>query len=272
MDFKRKLHASTAKNNSLLCVGLDPDSAKLPATLTGADNLYQFNKAIIDATNDLVCAYKPNSAFYEAAGEQGIKQLQKTCAYIREHHPDIPILLDFKRADIGNTNAYYAQFAFDYLGVDAITINPYMGREANEPFLGYADKGIVVLCRTSNSGAGEFQDLEVEGKKLYQIVAEHVAREWNDNQNCLLVIGAPYPEELANIRSVVGEDMTFLVPGVGSQGGSLEPTLTAGLTQAGGGLIINSSREVIFASDGTDFAEVARQKAMALKEEINKYR
>jgi len=273
MDFSAKLSAAWAKNDSLLCVGLDPDLDKLPKHLASStDSLFVFNRAIIDATTDLVCAYKPNSAFYESLGADGVNQLKKTCDYIRENHPHIPILLDAKRGDIGNTNEHYAQFAFDYLGVDAITIAPYMGQEANAAFLARADKGIIVLCRTSNPGAGEFQDLEVDGKKLYQLVAERVSTDWNEHNNCLLVVGATSPTELADVRTLVGDDITFLVPGVGAQGGDVEATVKAGINQQGTGVIINSSRGIIFASDGKDFAEAARKEAESLRDEINKYR
>lgn len=273
MDFKSKLNATTKRNDSLLCVGLDPDYDKLPASVKQSDQpLLEFNKAIIDATADLVCTFKPNSAFYEAAGADGIAQLKKTCDYITEKYPDIPILLDYKRGDIGNTNDYYAKFAFDYLNVDAITIQPYMGREANEAFLKYKDKGIFVLCRTSNPGAGEFQNLESEGRKLYEVVAQAVSSGWNRNGNCHLVVGATYPEELTAIRGIVGDDMVILAPGIGAQGGDVEASVKAGVNGDGKGMIINASRGVIYASSGDDFAEAARAEALKLRDEINKYR
>jgi len=272
-DFKSKLEACITAHDSLLCIGLDPDPTKLPATIaSGPDRLFEFSQAIIDATHDLACAFKPNSAFYESAGADGIAQLHKICTYLHDHHPDIPIVLDFKRADIGNTNEHYARFAFEYLGVDAVTVNPYLGREAIQPFLDYADKGIIVLCRTSNPGAGEFQDLEYGGKKLYQLVAERVATEWNGHNNCLLVVGATYPDELAWVRQTVGDDMFLLVPGLGAQGGAVEPTIKAGRNAAGSGMLINSSREILYASGGADFAAGARAKAQAIRDEINKYR
>lgn len=270
MTFREKLDEVVKQNNSLLCIGLDPDTSKLPVSVYGG--LFEFNKAIIDATADLVCAYKPNSAFYESAGASGVKQLKKTCDYINKNHPAIPIVLDFKRGDIGNTNAFYAEFAFDYLGVDAVTIHPYMGKEANEVYFTYKDKGIMILCRTSNPGAGEFQDLEVGDKKLYEIVAQNVMDAWNDNNNCSLVIGSPYPEELARIRKNIGNDVLFLVPGAGTQGGSIEDTVRAGVNKQGTGMIINSSREVLYVSNGNDFAEAAAIKARSLRDEINKYR
>lgn len=262
MTFTERLRERLAKTNSLVCVGLDSEVAKLPA---GQDQL-SFNKAIIDATYDLVFAYKPNTAFYEAQGAKGIETLKATCDYIREKDPEALILLDAKRADIGNTNNGYVQFAYDYLGADAITLHPYLGREALTPFLERADKGAIVLCRTSNPGSGEFQD------DLFEQVAGAVARDWNKNDNCLLVVGATYPEEIAKVRETVGDNMWFLVPGIGAQGGDLEATLSGGLTSRGDGIIINSSRGIIFASDGPDFAASARAETIKLNEAINALR
>lgn len=273
MDFKTKLRLSVAANNSLACIGLDSDPAKLPAKFKNSkEPQFEFNKAIIDATADLVCAFKANSAFYEAAGAHGIAQLKKTVDYIHEKHPLLPFILDAKRADIGNTNIGYTNYAFEYLDVDAITLHPYLGGEAIEPFFAYKDRGLIVLCRTSNPGAGEFQDLEVDGKKLYQIVAERVRDKWNSNGNCLLVVGATYPREMAEVRALVGDDMTFLVPGIGTQGGDIEATIRAGISSRGDGLIVHSSRDIIFASDNADFAKVARERAELLREKINLYR
>lgn len=273
MNFADKTDACARKHNSLLCIGLDPDPARLPASVRGGiEPLFDFTRAIIDATNDLVCAYKPNSAFFESAGNSGIAQLHKTCEYIRKHHPHIPIVLDFKRGDIGNTNDHYARYAFEYLGVDAVTVNPYLGREAAAPFLAYKDKGVIVLCRTSNPGAGEFQDVMCGSEKLYQLVARQVASEWNDNSNCALVAGAPFPEELAWVRRTVGDNMLLLVPGVGSQGGDIEATVTAGVNANGRGVLINSSREVLYANAGADFAQAAGAKTLALRDSINTYR
>lgn len=273
MTFIEKLKSAIATNNTLLCVGLDSEVTKLPARFkTVPTPQYDFNRAIIDATVEHVCAFKPNTAFYEQSGEAGIKQLKQTCDYIRETHPQIPIILDAKRADIGNTNNGYVDFAFQYLGVDAITIHPYLGREAVQPFLDQTDKGCIVLARTSNPGAGEFQDLVIDNKPLYLKVATSVATDWNTNNNCMLVTGATYPEELKTIRQAVGDTLFFLVPGIGAQGGDLEKTLEAGLNSEKSGLIINSSRGIIFASNGDDFAEVAADEAHKLKEAINKQR
>lgn len=251
MTFQQKLDNIVKKNNSLICVGLDQ-----------AD--YHKNVHIINQTHDLVCTYKPNSAFYEARGDQGIRELKLTCDYLRKKYPDIPIILDAKRADIGSTNEAYIAYAFDYLGADAITLQPYLGQEALQPFLDLKDKGFFILCRTSNPGAGEFQDLLVAGKALWQIVAENVTSNWNAHHNCMLVVGATYPRELKQIRRIVG-DMTFLIPGIGAQGGDIKATVTAGQNSQGAGMIINSSRDIIFASD-------PRLATQTLKDAINQYR
>lgn len=254
MTFLQKLKKAVAANNSLLCVGLDPQSKPL----------FSFCKEIVDQTYDLVSAYKPNSAFYESYGADGIKELKKLCEYIQKKYPQIPIILDAKRADIGNTNNGYVSYAFDYLKVDAITVHPYLGKDALKPFLDRKDKGIIVLCRTSNEGAGEYQDLVIKGKKLYMHVAKEVARSWNKNNNCLLVVGATYPKEMKLIRDVVG-DITFLVPGIGAQGGDIEKSVKAGKNSKGGGMIISASRSVLNAKN-------PRKEAMKLRDEINKYR
>lgn len=273
MLFTNKLASASAKNNSLLCVGLDSDISKIPAKFKKIKNpLFAFNKAIIDATADLVCAYKPNSAFYEAYGADGIEQLKLTADFIKQKYPHLPIILDAKRADIGNTNDGYVSYVFDYLGMDAITLHPYLGGEALGPFLAQKDKGLIILCRTSNPGAGEFQDLIFDDAPFYQHVAKTVSGQWNSNKNCLLVVGATYPKEMKIIRAIVGPDMPFLVPGVGAQGGDVEKTVKAGTNKDGNGLIISSSRAIIYASNGEDFAEAARKQATGLRDEINKYR
>lgn len=273
MTFAQKLQTAVERSDSLLSVGLDPDLSRLPASVRRKpDALFLFNRAIIDATADLVCCFKPNSAFYESSGADGVRQLKQTCDYILETYPHIPILLDYKRGDIGSTNEHYARFAFEYLSADAVTIHPYIGREANEAFLQYADKGIFVLCRTSNPGAGEFQDLETSGPKLYQKVALEVSQTWNARGNYHLVMGAPYPKELAWARQHMGEDMIFLCPGAGTQGGDLAQTVAAGLNQRGTGIVINSSREILYASSEADFAAAARAKAQTIRNNINAYR
>ncbi|HEX9804060.1 MAG TPA: orotidine-5'-phosphate decarboxylase, partial [Candidatus Dojkabacteria bacterium] len=198
MKFSEKLDKIIEKNNSLLCVGLDTNYEKIPGHLKELEYpIFEFNKAIIDATHDLVCAYKPNSAFYEAFGAQGIEQLKMTYEYINEKYPDVVTILDAKRGDIGSTNEGYIKFTFEYLNSDSITLHPYLGRESLEDFLNYEDRGLIFLCRTSNPGSGEFQDLEVSGEQFYKKVAKVISNYWNTSNNCLLVVGATYPEELA---------------------------------------------------------------------------
>jgi len=265
MNFQEKLDRIIKKNNSLVCVGLDSDIEKIPKYIREKKHPQTtFNKAIIKATYNLVCAYKLNSAFYEAQGAMGIEELKMTCDYLKKNYPIIPVILDAKRADIGNTNEGYVKFAFDYLGVDAITLHPYLGKEAVEPFLQKKDKGIIILCKTSNVGAGELQDLIINKRPLYKLVAQKVVEEWNQNKNCLLVVGATYPKELREIRKIVG-NMTLLIPGVGAQGGDVEKTVRAGLNSKKAGIIINSSRGIIFTKN-------PREEARRLKNEINKYR
>jgi orotidine-5'-phosphate decarboxylase len=265
------------KQSNFVCVGLDPAYEQLPTTVKSRGSveeaLFVFNRYIIDATYDLVCAYKPNAAFYEAQGIEGLRALLRTVQYIKETYPHIPVILDAKRADIGTTNLGYVQAAFDIIGVDAITVHPYLGKEALAPFLARKEKGIIVLAKTSNPGAGEFQDLPVgeAQEPLYQAVARHVAKTWNTNGNCALVVGATYPVDLKNVRAIVG-DMPILVPGIGSQGGEVAATVTAGKDSRGWGMIINSSRSIIFASGGNDFAMCARKATEQLREEVNKYK
>lgn len=272
MNFQDKLNQTINKNNSLVCVGLDSDFDKLPNSILEEENpQFAFNKAIIDATADLVSSYKINSAFYEALGDVGIKTLHQTSHYIKKIYPKIPVILDAKRGDIGNTNNGYIKFAYDYLDVDAITLHPYLGSEALKPFLDLKEKGAIIMCRNSNPGAGELQDLKIGNETLYQVIAKKVTTDWNNNGNCLLVLGATFPEELAQIRKIVG-DMTFLVPGIGAQGGDIEKTVKAGLNSKNAGLIIHSARGIIFASSDIDFDEKAREETQKLREEINKYR
>lgn len=272
MTFYQKLDAIVKKQNSLVCVGLDSDIQKIPQHIREGEHPQStFNKAIIEATHDLVCAYKPNTAFYEARGKAGIEALKMTCDYLRETYPEVVIILDAKRADIGSTNEGYVKFAFDYLGADAITLHPYLGKDAILPFLERQEKGSFILCRTSNPGACELQDLVTDGKPLYQVIAGKVANEWNKNGNCGLVVGATYPGELDIVRHIVSE-MPLLIPGIGAQGGDVEKTVKAGVDKHGKNAIINASRSIIFASNGVDFAQKAHEEAMKLKEEINKYR
>lgn len=272
MKYTEKLEKTSKKNNSLLCIGLDSDYHKLPRFLL--DHRYPqfaFNKAIIDATHDLVCAYKPNSAFYEVRGEHGILQLKMTCEYIRDKYRSIPVILDAKRGDIGESNDRYDRYAFEYLGADAITLHPYLGYEALEPFLNHKDKMCYILCRTSNPGAGEFQDLKISGKPLYQIVADHIAKKWNKNKNCGLIVGATYPGELKIVRRIA-KNLSFLIPGIGAQGGDLKKSVQYAKDAKGSGFIISSSRNIIFASNNLNFAQKAREEAIKLKDQINTYR
>ena len=261
MTFQEKLDKVVKKNKSLVCVGLDSDVTRLRQSY-GGQSQFAFNKKIIEATHDLVCSYKLNSAFYESIGHEGIEVLKDTCDYLKKKYPEIPIIIDAKRADIGNTNNGYVQFVFTYLGADAVTLHPYFGEEAIRPFLDCKDKGIIILCKTSNPGSGEFQDLKVGDTSLYRIVAKNVAKKWNKNKNCMLVVGATYPDELKQVRKIVG-DMTLLVPGIGAQGGDLEATLKAGLNSKKQGLMINSSRGIIFAKN-------PRQETENLRNSINK--
>lgn len=272
MDFSQKFNSLIEKNNSLLCVGLDPDFEKLPEFIKRTDSpQFEFNKAIIDATHDLVCVYKPNPAFYEARGDRGVKELKMTCDYIRETYPEIPFIVDAKRGDIGNTNNGYVKYCFDYLQADAMTVMPYLGIESLAPYFARKEKGIIVGCHSSNPGAVEFQELTVNGKKLYELVAEELVKQHGDNPNCMMFMGATYPEQLTEIRKIVG-DMTFLVPGVGAQGGSVESFVKAGKNSKNAGLIINASRSIIFASTSEDFPQKAREEAEKLRHEINLYR
>ena len=264
--------------DKFVCVGLDSDYNELPECMRAPKDrpeligwsLFCFNKAIIEATRDLVCAYKLNSAFYEARGRTGIYALERTIAYIKERAPKIPIILDAKRADTDNSSARYAATAFLVLGADAVTVNPYFGKRALEPFLAPQEKGIFVLCRTSNEGAGEFQDLKVGRKRLYHVVAQHIAEHWNQNNNCGLVVGATEPGKLAIVRRAAG-DIPILVPGIGGQNGDIEKVLLAGIDSHGQGLIISASRSIIFASQGDDFAEAARLHTQRLHHQINAY-
>jgi orotidine-5'-phosphate decarboxylase len=270
MSFIEKLRTAWTQNNSLVCVGLDPDLARLPNHLAKTvDAIFTFNKEIIDATHDLVCAYKPQIAYFAAIGAE--QQLQQTIDYIKSNYPQIPVILDAKRGDIGSTAEMYAKEAFDRYQVDAVTINPYMGYDAAAPFLQYSDRGVVLLCRTSNPGAGDIQDLLVDGSPIYEHVATMIAHKWNTHQNCLLVVGATWPAQMAKIRSLVG-DMPFLVPGVGAQGGDVEAMVTAGQTSDGTGLIISSSRAILYASNDNDFAAAARTETSKLRATINQFR
>jgi orotidine-5'-phosphate decarboxylase len=265
--FVTRLRAAWDERDSLACVGLDPLIERLPAHIAAhASPIFHFNKAIIDATADLVCAYKPQFAHYAACEAED--QLERTIEYIHRAYPGIPVILDAKRGDVGSTAERYAIEAFERYGADAVTVNPYLGGDSLEPFLRYADKGVLVLCRTSNPGARDLQDLDVGGRRLFAVVAELAATRWNSRGNCLLVVGATYPEELAEVRAITG-DMPFLLPGVGAQGADIRAAVAAGRSADGRGLIVSSSRAIIHASSGVDFAAAARAATVLLRDEIN---
>jgi orotidine-5'-phosphate decarboxylase len=266
MNFVEKLLAASRRNKSLLCIGLDPDPGLMPEKV----GILEFNQSIIDATADLVCAYKPNLAFYEALGSDGLSALKRTTDHIPD---DIAVIGDGKRGDIGNTAKAYARAIFNELNCDAVTVSPYLGFDALEPFIRYRDKGVFILCRTSNAGAADFQNLPCQLKDghhpLFEVVAWK-AEQWNTNGNIGLVVGATYPEELRLIRQSHPE-MPLLIPGIGAQGGDLKLTVSYGVDALGERAIINSSRQIIYASREKDFAEAARRVATELREQINRH-
>ena len=262
-SFVQKLDAACEAKRSLLCVGLDPDPQLMPT-----NSIVRFNKTIIDTTCDLVCAYKPNGAFYEALGIRGVQALVSTIEYIREVCPDVVIIGDAKRGDVPSSSLAYANAMFNGAGFDAVTVNGYLGRDSIEPFLAHDGKGAFVLCRTSNPGAGEFQDIEDrEGVPLYQRVARAVDG-WSTDGNLGLVVGATYPSELKTVRGIC-PSLPILIPGVGSQAGDLRQAVLNGTDSSGRRAIINASRSIIYASRGPDYAEAARREAMGLRDAIN---
>ncbi len=272
MNFLNSLKNRWKNADSLVCVGLDPEIGKLPQHLKQEKNpTFSFNKAIIDATHDLVCAYKPQYAFYAAQGIEGIESLIKTIKYIHKEYPDIPVILDAKRGDVEHTVREYVKEAFDVFSADAVTVNPYLGMNSLEPFLERRDKGIIILCRTSNPGAAQLQDLKVGRIPFYEIVAKEIVLWHKKYGNCLMVVGATWPKQLAKIRKIAPE-IALLLPGIGAQGGDVEKTVRAGVDKNRSGIIISSSRGIIYASGGKDFAEKSRQKTQELRDEINKYR
>ncbi|MBS0584183.1 MAG: orotidine-5'-phosphate decarboxylase [Proteobacteria bacterium] len=274
MSFVQTLKQARLRNDSLVCVGLDPEPARFPAHLRGApDAIFAFCRDIVDATADLVCAFKPQIAHFAAQRAEG--DLERLITHIHATHPGIPVILDAKRGDIGSTAQHYASEAFERYGADAVTLNPYLGRDSVQPFLDRADKGVILLCHTSNPGAADLQELPVRGTDggelpLYQHIAMSIARDWNANGNCALVVGATWPEQLAQVRALVG-DMPILVPGVGAQGGDVEAVIRNGATRGGEGLIVSSSRAILYAGAGEDFAAAARKAALALRDDINRH-
>ena len=264
------LYAAARRHDSLVCVGLDPELERIPAHIRALPlPIFEFNRRIIDATAEYACCFKPQFAHYAALGAED--ELLATIQYIHARHPGLPVILDSKRGDIGSTAAKYAQESFGRYEADAVTVNPYLGSDSVEPFLKWPDRGVILLCRTSNPGARDFQDLTSDGRPLYMHVAERVAKQWNGGGQCMLVIGATYPKELAEVRAVVGE-VPFLVPGVGAQGGDVAAAVRAGRTADGLGLVLNSSRGILYAGSGEGFADAARAAARQLRDEINRHR
>ncbi|HAY26016.1 MAG TPA: orotidine-5'-phosphate decarboxylase [Candidatus Accumulibacter phosphatis] len=270
MNFMHALTSAWNDRNSLLCVGLDPDAGRLPAHLKGKPGaILQFCTAIVDATADLVCCFKPQIAYFSACRAE--EELEALIAHIHSRHPAIPVILDAKRGDIGSTAEQYAIEAFERYQADAVTINPYLGRDSVAPYLAYRDKGVILLCRTSNPGGSDLQFLDVGGEKLYERLARLVSKEWNENGQCGLVVGATFPQEIARVRALTG-NMPLLVPGVGAQGGDVAATVAAGCTSSGNGLMINSSRAILYAGSGEDYAEASRVVARETRDAINRYR
>jgi orotidine-5'-phosphate decarboxylase len=255
--------------NSLLCVGIDPDFEKLPQRFRGqGDPQRRFGEWIVDETAEFAAAIKLNAAFYEARGAEGVAEMERTIEYVREKHPALVTICDAKRADIGNTNKGYVEAIFDRMGFDAVTLHPYLGREALEPFLSRRDKMCIVLCRTSNVGAGEFQDLSVDGTPLWLRVAERVSGEWDVDGNCALVVGATYPEEMRRLRKAAPRTM-FLVPGIGAQGGDVAAAVRAGLDARGAGMLMAASRSILFSEDPAAAARGHRDEINAARESVH---
>ena len=268
--FNQQLQSVWASQGSMLCIGFDPDPKRLPSSLQGnAEGIYEFCREIADATADLVCAFKPQFAYF--ASQRAEAQLEKLIKHLKDKYPHIPVILDSKRGDIGSTADHYALEAFDRYGADAVTVNPYMGFDTIEPYLKHAGKGVIVLCRTSNPGGSDLQFLNVapNGEPLYLHVAKLAAQQWNSSGQISLVVGATFPEEIAKVRAIVG-DMPLLIPGIGAQGGDIDATVSAGkvTNKPGPGMIINSSRAILYASSGVDFAQAARAVAMSTRDAL----
>ncbi len=281
-----QLLAAMWAQNKFVCVGLDSELAKIPKHIKDrhlesspvSRPIRDFNMEIIDTTKDIAAAYKPNLAFYLGLGEFGLKALENTCAYIHLTAPDVPIILDAKFGDIGNTNEHYARFTFEVMKADAVTVHNYMGSVGMKPFLDYKDKGIIVLCRTSNAGSGEFQEVPVPsrlqeryGDSFFVLVGNTVSKVWNENNNCMLVMGGTYAEDFKKVRAAAPQ-IPFLIPGIGAQGGDLENAVRNSMTEDGNGFIVNSSRGIIFASNGEDYATRAREETIKLNDQINEVR
>jgi orotidine-5'-phosphate decarboxylase len=269
-SFTASLRAAWARSDSLLCVGIDPDPAKLPRHLTGRpDAVMRFCTQIVDATADLVCAFKPQIAYF--AAQRAEDQLEALIAHVHARHPGVPVVLDAKRGDIGSTAEQYAREAFERYRADAVTVNPYMGFDSVEPWLGHAGRGVILLCRTSNPGGADLQALDVGGEKLYERVARLAAGTWNRGGELGLVVGATVPAELARVREIA-PTLPLLVPGIGAQGGDVAATVAAGRDASGAGMMINSSRAILYAGAGEDFADAARRAAIETRDAINRFR
>ena len=272
--FMQALRARWQSADTLVCVGLDPEPAKFPARFANdPDAVFAFCRDIANATAEYACAFKPQIAHFAALGAEDA--LRRLIAHLHATHPGVPVILDAKRGDIGSTAQRYVAEAFERFDADAVTVNPYLGRDSVQPFLERADKGVVILCRTSNPGAADLQDLPIahagSTRPLYQHVAETIARDWNGHGNVSLVVGATWPEQLREVRAIVG-DMPFLVPGVGAQGGDVEAVVTNAKTADGTGLMVSSSRAILYASNGGDYADAAAHEARTLRDAINRHR
>jgi len=270
VTFAEKLESRWRSADSLLCVGLDPDPSRFPAHLRDRDDgIFAFCAAIADATAPYACAFKPQIAYFASARAED--QLESLLTHLRRQHPQIPVVLDAKRGDIGATAEHYAREAFERYGADAVTLSPFMGHDSLEPFLAHAGRGIFLLCRTSNAGGDDLQMLDVGGERLFERIARLAAGTWNRSGRLGLVVGATYPAELARVRQIVG-DLPLLVPGIGAQGGDVQASVHAGQTADGTGMLINSSRAILYASTGEDFAAAAATAARRTRDEINRYR
>jgi orotidine-5'-phosphate decarboxylase len=269
-SFTVSLREAWARSDSLLCVGLDPDPARIPPHLAHRpDAILRFCTAIVDATADMVCAFKPQIAYF--AAQRAEDQLEALIAHIHDRHPGVPVVLDAKRGDIGSTAEQYAREAFERYRADAVTVNPYMGLDSVEPWLGHAGRGVILLCRTSNPGGADLQSLDVGGERLYERVARLAAGTWNTGGELGLVVGATVPAELARVRALA-PGLPLLVPGIGAQGGDVAATVAAGRDAAGAGMMINSARAILYAGRGEDFADAARKAAVDTRDAINLYR
>jgi orotidine-5'-phosphate decarboxylase len=274
MNFLHALDAAWKRSESALCVGLDPDPKRLPAHLLANESvpqaIYKFCKTIVDATAPYVCSFKPQIAYF--ASQRAERELEALIAHIHTHHPGIPVILDAKRGDIGSTAEHYAQEAFERYQADAVTVSPYMGFDSIEPYLAYKDKGVIMLCRTSNPGGSDLQALNIQesGIKVYEHVAQLANGAWNRSGQLGLVVGATFPSELARVRALAPE-LPLLIPGIGAQGGDVEQTVKAGRRKDGLGMMINSSRAILYADSGANFGLAAAKAAQNTRDQIRTF-